>query len=432
MTNIITKPLCTILVVLLLLSGCATYKEQQKNTTDTVHNSEVAYTIFIAGGLGNSAGEIPKELSTALSSKLANSGKNATLIFTGDNISGKLDNWDSDKNILDQQVALAKTFKGNTILIPGNNEWKSYNTKKVEKVEDYIKDQDLKDVSFFPENACPLERKVINDDLDLILVDSKWFVSNWARVENINKKCTNIVTRARFIEELEGYINDGQGKNIVIAMYHPVFSNGIYAGNQTFKDHLKPLPVVGTLKETFMDLGSFSPDDLNSRRYKYLRIAVTALAKASDRVTVISGHDENLQYLSGGNIHQIISGSLGGKQATYLKKEELSAIGGSLDYEGKYAFGTQGFAKLDYFKDGSSKVTFYGENIPKEGVSMEVLNKFKEVKPIPNLDRITQTSQEKQILKNRETTKKTVFINFYGESAIENIMENRLLQRWLI
>ncbi|MGY8914190.1 MAG: hypothetical protein ACKVJF_03790, partial [Flavobacteriales bacterium] len=145
---------------------------------------------------------------------------------------------------------------------------------------------------------------------------------------------------------------------IVIAMHHPIFSNGVFAGKETFSDQLTPLPILGTVVNRIGDWAGFSNKELNSRRYNYLRIMVSALAQDSDRITLVSGHEESLQYLIGGGIHQIVSGSLGGKTATKLSEDEIITIGGSLDYEGVYTYGEPGFSKLEYFKDGSSKVTF--------------------------------------------------------------------------
>ncbi|WP_373074564.1 ShlB/FhaC/HecB family hemolysin secretion/activation protein, partial [Zeaxanthinibacter enoshimensis] len=169
---------------------------------------------------------------------------------------------------------------------------------------------------------------------------------------------TDINTRRRFIEELEDKIGDAQDKNILIVMHHPVFSNGIFAGKTTLKEHLLPLPVLGTIKQEIDDLSGFNPDRLSSLRYGYLRVLVSALAQASDRITLVSGHEESLQYLEGGGLHQLITGSVAAKTATKRSEDRINTYGGSLPFEGKFTYGEKGFAKLEYFKDGSSKVTF--------------------------------------------------------------------------
>lgn len=375
--------------------GCATYKEQKSLEATEVGDAKekVIHTFYMAGGLGNLKEGGNELVLKLLKDHLAIAPENSTLIFTGDNISPIEDQWELDKKRIEQQIAITDNFKGQTILMPGDFEWKSFDADKMEAVEDYIKDKNKEGLNVFPENGCPLERIVINDQLDMILIDSYWFISNWDRVKGINRKCTDIVTRRRFVEELEGMINDGQDKNIVIAMHHPIFSNGVFAGKETVKDHLTPLPIIGSILNRIEDWAGFSNKELNSRRYNYLRILVAALAQDSDRITLISGHEESLQYLTGGGIHQIVSGSLGGKTATRQSEDEIIAIGGSLDYRGVYTYGQKGFAKLQYFKDGSSKVTFITQDSDTPPRSFSVLPKFEKK---PKMD-ISETTSKKYI-----------------------------------
>ncbi|WP_343487332.1 ShlB/FhaC/HecB family hemolysin secretion/activation protein [Allomuricauda sp. d1] len=395
-----------------LITSCATLKEQRIVRDSPATEKSPTHTFFIAGGLGNAENNFNPQLLEAFKTQLQQSGANSTVIFTGDNITPEEQNWEADKALLNKHLNLVNEFKGNTIFIPGNNEWKAYDADKVERVEDFVKDIDKDDIKFFPENACPIEHKVINENLDLILIDSKWFITNWSRVEDINQKCTDIVTRRRFAEELEDKINDAQDKNILIAMHHPVFSNGMYAGNISAKQHLVPLPVLGTLWQGINDLGAFDPDHLNSRRYNYLRILVSALAQQSDRITIVSGHEESLQYLTGGDIHQIISGSLGSKDRTNRNNGRITAIGGSLEFKGKYTRGTQGFAKLDYFGDGSSKVTFFREDDFKNGITMDVLSKKEAWQGPDSYAKSQKTTKTDKVLQNPEAYEKSGFHKF--------------------
>ena len=158
------------------------------------------------------------------------------------------------------------------------------------------------------------------------------------------------------------------------------------------------------------DLGAFSPDKLNSRRYNYLRIAVSALAKASDRITIVSGHEESLQYLSGGNIHQIISGSLNNRSATKISKDKITTIGGSLDFEGKFTFGEKGFAKLEYFEDGSSKVTFLSIDGAKNSFKVhDALDTQEKNKDFPTL---VQETKSEAVLSDKAALDKSGFYKF--------------------
>lgn len=405
----ITKYIAVICTVL-WVSSCATLNEQSKISTDSSNTGKaITHSFYIAGGLGNSSSKSNKNLLEQFKKELDNASENSTLVFTGDNISPDTENWKLDSLLIQQQLNLSSNFKGETVFLPGNNEWKSYELDKIEKVENFLKEVDRENTKVVPNNGCPIDHKVINDDLDLILIDSKWFVSNWSRIEDINSKCTDIITRRRFMEELEGYISDGQGKNIVIAMHHPVFTNGIYAGKTTFGHHAKPIPVLGTVKNAVMDLGAFNPEHVNSRRYNYLRIAVSALAQANDRITLISGHEESLQLLEGGGIHQIVSGSLGSKSATKLGPGKITAIGGAIDYNGEYAFGDRGFARLDFYEDGSSKVSFISENDLSKKTTFTVLPEFEAEKQYANFAKPNGKKETAQILNDPKAYNKSGF-----------------------
>ncbi|MFX0556502.1 hypothetical protein ACOCEA_06870 [Maribacter sp. CXY002] len=422
-----------LIVLIVLVASCATFKEQIKAPITSLNTAiKPSHTFFIAGGYGNESDISNANLLKAFKGQLEKAGPQSTIIFTGDNISTELNAWSKDSLMITKQLELVGNFKGNTIFLPGNNEWKSYELNKMELVEDYLKDIDKDGIAIFPENGCPIEYKVINDDLDLILIDSKWFVSNWSRLEDINKKCTDIVTRRRFMEELEGYIKDGQGKNIVIAMHHPVFSNGTYNGATTFKEHISPLPILGTIKNGLMDLGAFNPEHLNSRRYNYLRIAVSALAQENDRITLVSGHEENLQLLSGGGIHQIISGSLGSASATKIEKNRITAIGGSMGYEGKYSYGERGFSRLDFYADGSSKVSFITQDDLSKETTFDVLSPKEKAEEYINFDTSNVISKTTKILEDPKDYEKSGFYkllwgeryrSYFGESVTAPIVK---------
>ncbi|MFD0860611.1 hypothetical protein ACFQ1M_00200 [Sungkyunkwania multivorans] len=361
--------------VLFLVSSCASFKEQSLRTAsaDSTSNSSSNYEIFLAGGFGS--GSLQDTLALhQLRKQLLSASANSTLIFTGDNVPAVKNKQTFDEAYLKRQLDILKDYKGSVIFLPGSNEWASWDTRLVELTEKYLKDKDLQHVKVLPENACPVEQVIISEELDLILIDSRWFTADWNRVDNINRKCTDILTRRRFAEELEGYINDAQDKNLVIAMHHPVFSNGSYAGNHTLKQHLLPLPGVASLYRKIEELAAFSPNNLGNRRYKYFRILLSALAQKSDRITFLSGHEESLQYLKSKNLHQVISGSLNTIAPTYRSKDEIVAVGGGLRYEGIYTNPAKGFAKLTYFDDGASKVTFHiNEGITK---SFDILPPF--------------------------------------------------------
>ena len=336
-TTRITPPFFALALVL-FISACASYNPQTADDINTVSIKDNAvHTFYIAGGIGNRPESESAENLNLLKSHLDKANKNSTLLFTGDYISDAFENKKDNIDIVASQLAITENFKGKTRFIPGDNEWASFDSKEIEWVENFIKDKELKGIKVEPNNVCPLEVDEINDELNIIYIDSNWYIANWDRVEDINRKCTDIVTRRRFVGELEGEIKDARGKNLIIVMHHPVYTNGMFGMNY---------------------MGGASPKKIFFDRYKDLRVQVSTLVQELDRVTIVSGHEKSLQYLQGGNTHQIISGSMGGAEVTKLKEDKITTMGGMLEYEGKFTEGKEGFAMLKYYKDGSSQVTF--------------------------------------------------------------------------
>lgn len=158
-----------------MVGACASFNPQysEQPIIYTATSKRPAHTFYIADGFDKNDGEYLN----LLKSQLKTANEESTLIFAGDNISEDEDNLEKDKNIVDRQLVMIQDFKGKTIFIPGNNEWKSYNTQKIERVEEYSDKKNIENTKFYPKNVYPIEHKVINDDLDLITINSKMVYS---------------------------------------------------------------------------------------------------------------------------------------------------------------------------------------------------------------------------------------------------------------
>lgn len=393
----------------LTLAGCATYQPQSKIVAiEDIPSKKPIHTFYIASGMGTAELDSNPDLQKLLKSYLDKADDKSTLLYTGDYIPKKADE-NARESYIKAQIEIAADFKGKTVFIPGHNEWSSNNTKEIEWVEDYLKDNKIKDFEVQPTNVCPLEYVEVDETLDILYVDSNWFATNWDRIDGINKKCTDINTKRRFNEEFEAYIKDSRGKNLLIVMHHPIFSNGKYAGNETFLESITPLPIVGNIINEAIDLGGFSKGKLSFIRYNNLRSVISSLVKDNNRVTIVSGHEESLQYLASENIRQIISGSLGSRTGTKMSKGTIANIGGSLNYDGKFTYGEKGFAIINYYEDGSSDVNFVTEKV---AFAFELNTKFPEKEeeyPIPSF---SESSKTLPITTDKNKLEKSGFYKF--------------------
>ncbi len=216
-------------------------------------------------------------------------------------------------------------FNGQIILIPGKNEWNKGGHKNIDDLESFL--QDNSEAKFWPNDGCPIERETLSDEVELLMVDTQWYLEDWDNYPYINNDC-EIKTREQFFLQFKDELKDEQNKTIVVALHHPVLT-------ATKKG---PLGLMGGLSKQ-----AYYHNDM-----QYLVGRLETLASQFQDVIFVSGSDKNLQFLTDDEIPQIISGAVG---KTSKSRPDTD--------DGHFGTDKHGFAKLIVFKDGSSKVEFY-------------------------------------------------------------------------
>ncbi|MCG1037510.1 metallophosphoesterase [Polaribacter sargassicola] len=335
------------------ISACATIKMQiaeDQNLELKEKNTAIDHSFYLIGDAGNSTLTEDSPALKYLRKHIKNQSENATLLFLGDNVyetgipKKKSKKYPLAKRRIEAQTDVAKEFKGNSIFIPGNHDW--YHGLDGLKREEKLVENALGKSSFLPNNGCPLEKVEISKNIDLIIVDTHWYLTNWDKHPTINDEC-EIKTRSKFFDEFESLVKKARGKTTIIAMHHPMFTNGSHGGEYSFKSHMNPLPILGTIKNVIRETSGLSNTDIQNKKYNELKKRIVTLSQENEKTIFVSGHDHNLQYLVQDNLPQIISGSGSKTTPTRLSKDA------------KFTYETQGFAKLDIYKDGSSRVNFY-------------------------------------------------------------------------
>jgi hypothetical protein len=373
-TNIKTNSL--VIPLIFLLTACATHKAQygknvsnneNENATDTI---KIAHTLFLVGDAGNADEEQSQQTLELLHQKLKKANKKSTLLFLGDNIYPKgfpADKNDGDKALaetkLTNQLKLTKGFKGKTVFIPGNHDW--YNgIKGLELQADFVTKYLNDKKAFLPRKSCPIEDIKIDSTATLVTIDSEWFLEDWDNHPTINDNC-EIKTREAFFEELENILNKNQEKTVVLALHHPLLSNGTHGGQFSLEKQLFPLekkiplPIIGSFINLLRKTTGVSPQDIQNKQYTIYSKRIKTLLQKQKNVIVVSGHDHNLQYISKENIQQIISGA-------GSKSEAARAIN-PFDF----SYGGNGYSTLTLYKSGDAKVSFFGNENNKEKLLFE-------------------------------------------------------------
>ncbi|MEM8928510.1 MAG: phosphoesterase [Bacteroidota bacterium] len=338
-----TKFLIGLVISMLIVHGCATYDMQVSEdlTPSRGSSEEISHSFYVWGNMATPDQMQQSKLLNALDNALASDSEKSTHIFLGNTVQSS-DDLKTDYGR--KMMGLLKQFQGKTIFVPGKFEW-SGDIDDLEKIEDAI-DDELGKNSFLPENGCPVEDVEITDDITLIAIDSQWYLSDWDNYPKINVDC-NIRDRESFFLEIEDVVKDNVGKTILFAIHHPMFSNGPYGGYYSFGNSMTPLPILGTFKNVLKRTGGFSTNSLQNSTYRVFKNRLTTLAQYNKKVIFLSGHEKNMQYLTGNNVHQIITSA--GSKTTAVKTIE----------EGKFGLGKPGYARLDVLVDGSSQVKFY-------------------------------------------------------------------------
>ncbi|MGB3591055.1 MAG: metallophosphoesterase [Nonlabens sp.] len=354
-----------LLLVFLILAGCASFKPQYKeaNQSEFPEGQKINKTFYLIGDVGKSPIGGKSDGLLALENYLKNKTTSKDhLIFLGDNIyptgmPTKNDEYRPEaENHLNAQLDIARQFDGTTVFIPGNHDWYDEGLENVKREKEYIEDAlDKKDI-WQPKVGCPLESIEISKSVQLLIADSQWYLSRWDKHPLINDNCDQIKTREQFFLEIEGEFKKNQDKTIVFALHHPLYTNGIHGGQYAAIKHLYPsqsslpVPILGSLATLIRTSGGVSAQDKQNERYQEMVNRITTLARASQasRLIFASGHEHTLQYIENKGIKQIVSGS--GAKQSYA----------ALSNDGLFSYGGQGFARLDIMKDGSSYVRYYG------------------------------------------------------------------------
>ncbi len=408
------KKIYSILLVLIVSSCATSYEPRYREPFDTATISipkNIDKTFYLIGDAGYAKEGQSTDALIALETYLeSHKEKGNYAIFLGDNIypAGMPEEGHTDRAIsehrLNVQIDAVKNFDGQTFFIPGNHDWYNQGLAGLEREEKYFEKR-LDDKKIFkPSKGCALEIMEISDSIQLMILDSQWFLEDWDKHPTINDNCPQMKSREALFMEIEGVFKKNQHKTILFALHHPLYTNGVHGGKFAPVKHIYPvqkkipLPGLASLASLIRTSGGVSSQDNMNKQYKLLVNRLETMAKRAERVIFVSGHEHSLQYIEHEGIKQIVSGS--GAKNSYA----------TLRNDGFFAYGGQGFVRLDLLKDGASVVTYFGS---KEGKPQPLFQKTVYNAPKPfdysSLKEITDTTTVMASIYKDEGTKRTDF-----------------------
>ena len=396
----------------ILLQACAVHHDLYRDGKKDIHtqanqNYQSFYTLANAGAYAKGANE---NLLEALGSYLKDNGKKEDyLLFTGDNVHDNNLKKKSNKVQLKRQLTLTKDFEGTSLFLPGELDWNESGIKGLEQIEDYIEDYYKEKDHFLPKNGCPLETITINDEVELLLINSQWYIEDWSKVKGMNDRC-ELKTREQFESLLASEIRKARHKTIIIGMHHPIYANGIYGGEIPVEAIYRPtgenvfIPVIGTLWSFLRAQGGLSKQDRYNPLMNRLMSAIELASFEAPRVIVLSGHERSLQYIDHKNIKQVISGTGSSVKPARLGKR------------GQFTATKPGFSEVRLYKDGSSSVHFF-ELKDQTFVELfsQVTFKSPDAYPVDNLTTTFPKTMVASVYPAERIIKSTSYEKFWGK-----------------
>lgn len=413
MTRITSIRCVTIFIFLTLLVACSSLRTKTKGESYVAPEKQEHRSFYLLGNLSSDSGDRSNKLQIAVDYIKEHAQEQDYTLLLGDNIEAKKvyarDKDSTDLKILQRQLDLFKDLSGSKYVIPGDHDWNDEGLEGLEKIEELVEERWDDNDAFQPEKACPFEDINISESVHLFIVDSEWYIRDWNENPQFNDKC-EITTRKQFLAVLADELRKQRHKTVILAMHHPVYTNGLYGARIADYNLYKPtkenvyIPFLGSAWSFIRAQGGVSRQDRFNPKMNELMEEIKTIALGLDRFFVVSGHERNLQYIEQGNLRQIISGSIHEHQAASLGKNGL------------FATGSNGFAELRVFKDRSSTVHFY-EIIDGRVEELYANTAFAKAEQfnIDSLPQVTEKFKEASIYTQEETDVDQEHEDFYGK-----------------
>lgn len=344
----------------------------------------IVHRLFLLGDLGSDPTADSFPVIDMLERHLEAAPSASSLLLLGDLIAGREENptKTGQSRGLQKMLDAARSFSGQILVVHGERDW-SYGIAGLDSLHRFIRTQLPEHRIAFTRPGCgDLKEVEVTPNLSILLLDSPWWLTDWKGKYRINSGC-EVKSRQGLSIRLEETLKNSRGKNILLAMHHPLQSSGAYGGAFPLKTHLFPLtelnknlwiplPFAGSLYPLYRStIGG--PQDLAYYRYRDLYQMLIPLARENGPFLFAAAHEHGLQYFEAEEQHFIGSGSA-------VRQDPLHRDRGT-----RFGYGHRGFAELLFLKGGAVWLAF---RVPDDkNPSGRVVFREKIKAPLPYLKR---------------------------------------------
>ena len=367
-----SRHICLVLILVLIGSNVlwaqkTYYDEALYSWEDSIPPSETEryHSILLIGDIKYPATD--SSLVMLMKDKLIEFGDKGSILVLGDIVYPHgLPSPESKEHIAakaDMDVILRHLygFGGNIIFIPGNHDWDRGGNEGLERLlfqQEYIMSAMSRDDVYLPLGGCPGPEEVhLSDDIVAIIFDSEWWFHKYEK-PGADDGCGFEKPEDLFIQ-IEDIIRRNDGKKIIFACHHPLFSVGNHGGY--FKSTRNIFPLIDIQKWMYVPLPGFIGtgyrkyfghiQDLAHPEYKLYIQHMLDVFKDYPNFIYAAGHEHNLQYFQHDSLHHIISGGAG--EGLYISRR-----GRKTDF----ATMSTGFSVLNFYSGGEVWIEYWGPN----------------------------------------------------------------------
>lgn len=276
--------------------------------------STAIHRVFLTSNFADIPSDQTKQYADALDAFLKTNTTEFTVIHNGDLTDYRnksVVDWDKEAERIGTLLGSATIPNSKHILVPGDRDWLHSGKggwKYVKKLEKLVEKNKAEGVFWTPGKGClgPKSKKLA-DHLLLIVINTQWWNHPYDKPGPTDADC-KISRDADFLEELEDIIEEAGNTNIILAGHFPLESNGPYGGHSTLKQHLLPLPVIGSLYTSYRkNVGT--EVDISNERFAHIREKLQEIVEETPQLIYISGHEQNMEILHEGENFHINSGA---------------------------------------------------------------------------------------------------------------------------
>ena len=284
------------------VSGCTPHLRIEELPPEQIET-----TLFLIGDAGEPD---PRHAETALDSMSAQAAvapSRSLIVYLGDNVypngieeEGRAEYADSRRRLEAQVEAVPRGVRG--IFIPGNHDWAGMTAFGLYSVR--LQEQMLKslaggrDIRMLPGNGCPGPVTFDVGRLQLIAIDTQWWLHDYI-VRDAQSNCATPTTVGAVTAALREQVGRKRdGRVTIVAGHHPLMTGGPHGG-------------YCGVSGPFRRLGGNSQDILSSPN-RAMRDSIEAAFRGQAPLAYAAGHDHNLQVLRGGpNVDYILVSGAG-------------------------------------------------------------------------------------------------------------------------